>query len=90
MASPSAGITARPPDRILRSPTLGAWRRQHGVTGWCDYARVWLAVEIIQEARRRAIFDQLDSILVGLTRLADPDTIARRLRRLADQIDGAA
>jgi hypothetical protein len=56
--------------------------------GMCAEARVLLAVEIVQEARRRAIVDQLDGILVGLIRAgADPDIIAGRLRRLADQID---
>lgn len=88
MASPSAGTTARPSPEILRSPTLGAVMRARGLTGPCDEARVAFAVEVIEEARRRVIFDRLDGVLMGLSRGADPDVIARRLRRLADEVDG--
>jgi hypothetical protein len=85
---PEAGTIARLPDEILRSPTLGAWRRAHGVTGPCEYARVAFAFEIVQAARRLWVIDQLGSVILGLTRGADPDHIAPRLRRLADLIDG--
>jgi hypothetical protein len=76
-------------DEKLLSPTLGAYRREHGITDdMSEFARVAFAFELVQEARRRAIIDQLDGVLVGLTRLADPDVIARRLRRIADMVDG--
>lgn len=90
MASHHAGTIARPPDKILQSPTLGAYRRAHGITGWSEEARVLFAFEIVQAGRRLAVIDQLGSVILGLTRGADPDAVARRVRRLADLIDGGA
>ena len=88
----TAAATARlvaSANEVLERPTVGAWLRAHGhEPGMCEEARVALAWEIVQEARRWWIFDRLESILGGLTRLADPDVIARRLRSLADLIDG--
>jgi hypothetical protein len=79
----------------LASPTLGAMRRQQGVTEdpahpydhMLPEAKVLLAFELVQEARRRAIADQLDGVYDGLSHGADPNNIALRLRRLADRAE---
>jgi hypothetical protein len=91
---PEEGWNELIPADKLASPTLGAIRRAHGViedaanpfAHMLPEARVSLAFELVQEARRRAIADRLDCVYVGLARGADPDNVGRRLYRLADQV----
>jgi hypothetical protein len=71
-----------PPER-LAAPTLGAWRRAHGITGWALEGRHAFAVALVDEALRRAILDRLDGILIALHRGHDPRHIAARVTRLA-------
>jgi hypothetical protein len=75
------------PPELLAAPTLGAIMRRDGITGWCLDARVAFAYELIQEAIRRAAMDRLEGIFDGLIHGAEPRHIAKRLRRLADDID---
>jgi hypothetical protein len=81
------GVMTDELERLLASPTVGAWRRQHGITGMCDDARHLLAVALAEEAWRRSVFDRLDGILVALARGARPEHITARLRRLADDLE---
>jgi hypothetical protein len=75
-------------DRLGDTPTLGAIMRRDGITGWCPEARVAFAVELVQEAIRRAVIDQLEPILTASVNT--PEAIAQRLRRIADAIDPPA
>lgn len=72
---------------LLAAPTLGAWRRANGVTGMCDTARIALAAAIIHEAQRQATTWRLIGILDELRVGQRPDVIARRLHRLALDLD---
>jgi hypothetical protein len=75
--------------QLLAAPTLGAWRREHGVTGPSPYARHALAVAIVEEAIRDVIRWRLVAIFDDLRIGIRPDLIARRLHRLALEVDPA-
>jgi hypothetical protein len=83
-------VHARWPDipvEKLAAPTLGAWRRANGVEGWCDEARVLLAVELVHEAQRRILLERLDSIMEFVAVGATPDQAMNRIRRLVADYD---
>jgi hypothetical protein len=73
------------PPEMLASPTLGAWRREHGVTGWCDEAKVLFAVHLVQEARRRVLLDRLEGVYNNLAVGGNPDHAIDRLNKLVPQ-----
>jgi hypothetical protein len=74
--------------RVYSRETLGAYRRRTGQPdGLCEEARVTIAYEAIQQARRNVMLDRLEGCFSGLQHHAEPEHVARRLRRLADQID---
>jgi hypothetical protein len=73
---------------MLASPTLGAWRRAVGVTGWSDYARVHFATLLVQEAQRRVLLERLDGIMQFLVAGAMPDQAIVRIVRLVDEYHG--
>lgn len=79
-----------PPDK-LDTPTLGAWRRAHGLPhdGLTEEARHMLAVTIVQEAERRVLIERLDSIQRFLVAGATPDQAAARLANLVATWYGA-
>jgi hypothetical protein len=77
-----AGI---PPDK-LSSHTVGWWLRRDGRAGWCEEARVALALELVEEARRRIVLERLDGIMQFLTVGATVDQAAARLRRLLTEL----
>jgi hypothetical protein len=66
----------------LDTPTLGAWQRAHGSTGWSDEARHLFATMLAQEALRRALLDRLDNIQQFLAAGATPDQAIARLTQL--------
>jgi hypothetical protein len=87
-ASPDDGAhaTLHQVGRAGARPTLGAVLRARGLEpGMCEEARVAFAWELVCEAVRRAVIDRLDDILTASVN--DPQTIAGRLRRLADELD---
>jgi hypothetical protein len=78
------------PDEKLAAPTLGAYRRRHGHTGWCEEARIAFAVELVQEAQRCILIEQLDGVMQFVAAGATPDQIVRRMERLVDDYHGRA
>jgi hypothetical protein len=76
------------PPEMLASATLGSWRRANGVTSWSDYARVYLATLLIEEAQRRVLLERLDGIMQFLAAGAQPDQAMGRLVRLVDEYHG--
>jgi hypothetical protein len=80
-------VAAIPPEK-LAAPTLGAWRREHGVTDeWCDEAKVAFAVAIVEEAQRYILLERLDSIMQFLAVGATPDQAMARVRQLVAEYD---
>jgi len=71
---------------ILDKPTIGAWRRAHGIDGASTEARHALATAVIQEAGRQATAEQLESLFLGLHRGHNVDTLAARLVGLGEQL----
>jgi len=74
---------------ISREP-LWAWRQANGDRGLCEEARVALAVEIVQEAQRRALLERLDSVMEFLAVGATPDQAVARLECLIAEYRGGA
>jgi hypothetical protein len=73
--------------RVYLGETLGAVYRRKGVNpGMSVEGRVAFAHELVQEARRQEIGRRLVGMLEGLHHGADPNHIARRMRRVADQV----
>jgi hypothetical protein len=74
---------------ILSNPTLGEWRRRHGITS--DQARerclAALADEMVNELRRWDCLDRLAAVREAIAAGAAPCAIAYRLRQLADRLD---
>jgi hypothetical protein len=70
------------------TPTLGAWRRARGVTGWCDEAKIAFAVAVVEEARRRVLLERLDGVCQFLAAGATPDQAMGRVVRLVDEFYG--
>jgi len=73
---------------VLARPTLGALRRARGLTGPGSSARHALAVEVVQEAARRAAAVQLESVFVALNRQHDIGVIGARLVHIGQQLRG--
>jgi hypothetical protein len=75
--------------RVLANPTLGEWRRRHGITP--DQARerclAALADEMVNELRRWDCLDQLAYLRQAIEAGAAPCVIADRLRQIADRLD---
>ena len=101
--APSTGLDQKPElgnedtrrANLLAAPTLGAIRRRAGHTddpsGWvCAEAKVALAVELVQEAQRCALFDRLDGVMQFVAAGASPDQIVRRIERFVDDYHGRA
>jgi hypothetical protein len=78
------------PEEKKNSPTLGAWRRQHGVTGWCDEAKVAFATEVVYEAQRRILMERLDGVCQFLAAGATPDQALARIERVVAEWQGTA
>jgi hypothetical protein len=78
-----------PPEK-LSSPTLGAVRRARGIVEdpavpfahLCDEARVSMAYELAQEARRHILLERLDGVMEFLAVGATPDQAMARIERL--------
>lgn len=66
---------------------MGAYRRRHGHIGWCEEARIALAVEVIQEAQRRVLIDVLDGVMQFLAAGATADQAMVRVRKLVADYD---
>jgi hypothetical protein len=76
------------PAELLDTPTLGAYRRAHGLDDdLCVEARVALAVELVEEARRRIVLDRLDGIAQFLVAGATVDQAAPRIALLLQELD---
>jgi hypothetical protein len=61
----AADLLARFPDippARLAAPTLGAYRRAHGIGDWPIEARHLFAVTVVEEARRRLVLERLAGI----------------------------
>lgn len=71
----------------LDSPTIGAWRRARGITGWSDESRHMFAVAIVEEARRRALLERLDGIMHFLAVGGTVDQATTRLAVLMHDLD---
>lgn len=74
---------------VLTNPTLGEWRRRHGVTPKQARERCLsaLADEVVNELRRWDCLDQLAYLRQAIDAGAAPCAIANRLRQLADRLD---
>jgi hypothetical protein len=70
------------PAETLAKPTLGAVRRRLGIDGWCDEARIAFAYELVCEARRRILIDELEGVLRFMAAGATSDQALARLTRL--------
>jgi hypothetical protein len=74
---------------VLTNPTLGAWRRRHGITP--DQAQATclaaLADEMVNELRRWDCLDRLAYVRAAIIAGAAPCAIAYRLRELAGRLD---
>jgi hypothetical protein len=75
-----------PPDK-LNSHTIGWWLRVDGRAGWCEEARVALALELVDEARRRIVLERLDGIMHFLAVGATVDQAGARLARLLQELE---
>jgi hypothetical protein len=79
---------ARPdiPAHLLDTPTIGAWRRANGITGWTVEGRHAFAVAVAEEAWRRAVIDRLDSIMRTVAAGVPTPEIVHLLAVLLDDI----
>jgi hypothetical protein len=69
------------------SPTIGALRRSLGITGWTPEARHAFAMALVEEARRRALLERLDSIMHFLAVGGTVDQATIRLAVLMHDLD---
>jgi hypothetical protein len=74
---------------VLDQPTLGAWRRRHGITDQAARDRVLAAIseEMVNELRRWDCLDRLAYLREAILAGAAPCLIAYRLRELANCLD---
>jgi hypothetical protein len=73
----------------LEAPTIGAWRRRHGISPHDTRGAVLelLAAEMVNELRRIDCLDQLAQLRRLIAAGARPCAIATRLRALAAHLD---
>jgi hypothetical protein len=74
---------------VLTNPTLGEWRRRHGISPERARERCLAALtdEMVNELRRWDCLDQLAAVREAIVAGAAPCAIASRLRQLAARLD---
>jgi hypothetical protein len=88
-ARPGEDTTPRypdiPPER-LAAPTLGAYRRAHGMTGWSIEGRHLFALAVAEEARRRALLERFDFVCEFLCTGGTVDQATELLLAIIDDL----
>ena len=74
-----------PPER-LAAPTLGAYRREHGIDDWPLEARHLFAVTVVEEARRRLVLERLSGTYRFLEVGGTVDQATAQLLALTDTL----
>jgi hypothetical protein len=85
--APKSGVNALTPNRLpagfVDRPTLGAWRRAHGIdVDGPAGARIALAAAVAEEALRLRLIEALDGVAHFLASGAKPEQAVRRLDAL--------
>lgn len=79
-------VPAGVPTRLLESPTLGALRRRHGITGPCDEAKVLRSFLVADRLLAYHLVEELDGICRFVAAGGYVHQAAGRLARLLNRL----